>query len=84
MTELYKYLTSISPIRNETWNKVKELFNETTLKKGEYFIKEGEIANKIGFLNNGVIKRYKPLKIFTILTKKTKIISRHATKHFCS
>lgn len=56
MTELYKYLTSISPIRNETWNKVKELFNETTLKKGEYFIKEGEIANKIGFLNNGVIR----------------------------
>lgn len=58
MTELYKYLTSISPIQNETWNKVKELFTETTLKKGEYFIKEGEIANKIGFLNNGVIRAF--------------------------
>jgi len=58
MTELYKYLTSISQIQNETWNKVRELFTETTLKKGDYFIKEGEMANRIGFLNNGVIRAF--------------------------
>lgn len=58
MTELHKYLISISPIQNETWNKVRELFTETTLKKGEYFIKEGEIAKQIGFLTNGVIRAF--------------------------
>jgi len=58
MTELYKYLTSISPIQEKTWNRVREIFTETTLKKGEYFIEEGEIAKQIGFLTSGVIRAF--------------------------
>lgn len=58
MTQLHKYLNSISPIKEETWNKVKELFTETALKKGEYFIEEGKVARQIGFLTSGVIRAF--------------------------
>src|SRR5690606_38746399 len=58
MDELYKYLISISPLQTETWNLIKELFVETSLKKGDYFIKEGLTAKSIGFLKNGVIRAF--------------------------
>jgi hypothetical protein len=34
------------------------LFTEITLRKGAYFIKEGEFAKQIGFLTNGVIRAF--------------------------
>ena len=58
MTELYKYLNSISPLRDNTWEKVEPLFSETTIKKGDYFINEGETAKQIGFLENGIIRAF--------------------------
>ena len=58
MTELYKYLNSISPLRDNTWEKVEPLFSETTIKKGDYFIDEGETAKQIGFLENGIIRAF--------------------------
>ena len=58
MTELYKYLNSISPLRDNTWEKVEPLFSETTINKGDYFINEGETAKQIGFLENGVIRAF--------------------------
>ncbi len=58
MIDLYKYLNSISPIYDITWNNIRELFVETSLKKNEYFIKDNEIAKKIGFLKNGVIRAF--------------------------
>jgi len=58
MTELYNYLNSVSPIKDETWKKVKEMFTEKTLKKGDYFIKDGEMAKQIGFLTNGIIRAF--------------------------
>ncbi|MFD1771333.1 Crp/Fnr family transcriptional regulator [Sphingobacterium suaedae] len=58
MEALYQYLNTISPIRSETWHKVRLLFTETTLKKGEYFIKEGHYANRIGFLSTGVVRAF--------------------------
>ncbi|HEU4496849.1 MAG TPA: Crp/Fnr family transcriptional regulator [Flavobacterium sp.] len=58
MTELQAYLNSIAPIQQETWIRLQKLFSGTTLKKGEYFAKEGEIASKIGFLSSGVIRAF--------------------------
>jgi CRP-like cAMP-binding protein len=58
MTELYKYLNYISPLQDQTWERVKEIFFETSLKKGEYFIREGQIAKKIGFLTKGIIRAF--------------------------
>jgi CRP-like cAMP-binding protein len=48
----------ISPLQTETWSVVKKLFSETTLKKGDYFIKENEIAKQIGFLQQGIIRAF--------------------------
>ena len=58
MKELYKYLNSISPLQDETWESIKTVFFETTLKKGDYFINDGEIAKQIGFLENGIIRAF--------------------------
>lgn len=58
MKELYQYLNSISPIQTQTWDLVKNLFSEAGLQKGEYFIREGETAKKIGFLKTGVIRAF--------------------------
>jgi CRP-like cAMP-binding protein len=58
LTELYKYLNSISPLQEETWRRVEQLFTEKTLIKGEYFINEGEKAKQIGFLTSGIIRAF--------------------------
>ena len=58
MTELYKYLNSISPLQDETWRRVKGLFTEKTLAKGDYFINERQQARQIGFLTSGIIRAF--------------------------
>ena len=58
MTDLYTYLNSISPVSDRTWNRLKTLFTESTLAKGDYFIEEGQIAKKIGFLQEGIVRAF--------------------------
>ncbi len=58
MTELKKYLSTISPLQANTLEVVEKLFFEKKLQKGEYFSKEGEIAKQIGFLQHGVIRAF--------------------------
>tara|TARA_R110000868_G_scaffold220806_2_gene472263 strand:- start:14125 stop:14700 length:576 start_codon:yes stop_codon:yes gene_type:complete len=58
MNELYHYFNTISPIQESTWNVIKNIFSEHTLKKGEYFVKGGEIAKQMGFLKHGVIRAF--------------------------
>lgn len=56
--ELKQYLYSLSPIKEETWLKVQPLFREASLKKGEYFIEEGQLAKEFAFLKKGVIRAF--------------------------
>ncbi|WP_428660495.1 Crp/Fnr family transcriptional regulator [Runella sp.] len=58
MTGLKQYLYSLSPIKEETWLKVQPLFREASLKKGEYFIEEGQFATEFAFLKKGVIRAF--------------------------
>jgi len=58
MKELYNYLNAISPIQEPTWNKVKSIFSPQSLKKGDYIVKEGRVAKKFGFLQEGVIRAF--------------------------
>ena len=59
MTELEQYIKSyfeiISP---DELNKVSSLFKLITLKKGEYFLKEGKICNKFCFIKAGHLRVY--------------------------
>jgi CRP-like cAMP-binding protein len=58
MTELYNYLNAISPIQDKTWSRVKDIFSEKALRKGEYFAIEGEKSKQIGFLTSGIIRAF--------------------------
>jgi CRP-like cAMP-binding protein len=58
LTELYKYLNSISPLQDTTWDRIELLFSEKTIEKGGYFINEGETAKQIGFLQSGIIRAF--------------------------
>ena len=58
MKDIYDYFNAISPINKATWEMLKNIFNEHSLKKGEYFVKENEIAKKFGYLRSGVIRAF--------------------------
>jgi CRP-like cAMP-binding protein len=58
LKELYQYLNFVSPIQEETWIKVRDIFSETTLRKGAYFVREGENAKQIAFLTSGIIRAF--------------------------
>lgn len=55
---LKEFFNSIYPISSETWNKIEHLFVEKELKKGEYFVKEGENLNEIAFLEEGIVRAF--------------------------
>lgn len=58
MTELKRYIETINAISKESWEGLKNIFTEQTLNAGEYFLKEGQVATQIGFLNKGVIRAF--------------------------
>lgn len=58
MKDLYNFLYTVSPIQENTWNEVKKLFTDHSLKKGEYFLQEGEVAKNFGFLKQGVVRAF--------------------------
>tara|TARA_R110002126_G_scaffold22865_1_gene81057 strand:- start:9115 stop:9690 length:576 start_codon:yes stop_codon:yes gene_type:complete len=58
LKDLYNFLNAISPIQESTWNEIKNLFTEHSLKKGEFFLKEGEVAKNFGFLRQGIVRAF--------------------------
>ena len=58
MQELHKYLNHITPISEQTWTLLKELFVEKELKKFEYFSKVDKVATKIAFLQKGIVRSF--------------------------
>jgi len=58
MDALKRFFDEISPVANTSWPHFDRLFNEDFLKRGDYFIKDGEVAKTIGFLESGIIRGY--------------------------
>ncbi|GAB4054228.1 Crp/Fnr family transcriptional regulator [Spirosoma litoris] len=58
MTDLQQYLNSFSPIKESTWQAVQSIFTEATLKKGDYFIEEGQLATQFAFLRSGIVRGF--------------------------
>ena len=56
MTELQQYIRTYFGISKEDMKKVEELFFETELKKGDYFIKTGQYCEKMSFVQSGFIR----------------------------
>jgi CRP-like cAMP-binding protein len=51
----FNKLTAVSP---DSLDKFLALFSPKTLKKNEYFIREGQSAKEIGFLESGIIRAF--------------------------
>jgi CRP-like cAMP-binding protein len=58
MVELKRFFNKLTPISNESWDKLALLFMPKVLKKGDYFIKDGQTAKDIGFLESGIIRAF--------------------------
>jgi len=58
MTDLKKFFNSLTPILTESWVRLEALFIPEVLKKGDYFITNGQTAKEIGFLESGIVRAF--------------------------
>lgn len=56
MIYLKKFFYDLTSVSTESWDKFSVLFKPRVLKKGDYFISEGQIAKELGFLETGTIR----------------------------
>jgi len=53
-----RYLEDLSLFTSREIEEFLSLGKTTTLKKGDYFIREGEIANRLAFVNSGLLRTF--------------------------
>lgn len=58
MENLITFFNNIIPLSPETLGLMNGLFDYGELKKGEYFIKKGQYAREIAFLESGIVRAY--------------------------
>jgi CRP-like cAMP-binding protein len=58
MPNLRQFLNSISIVNDNAWLEVEQLFAAATLKKGEYFVRRGQISTRFAFLKSGVVRAF--------------------------
>jgi len=58
MTELEQYLHSYFPLKQDDLEKIESLFKETSIKKGDYFLKAGRQSDQLSFIRSGLLRIY--------------------------
>ncbi len=58
MKELLTYVNQISPIKEVTFKELKKRFKPLQLNKNDFFVRESEYAQQIGFLKKGIIRAF--------------------------
>ena len=58
MTDLKTFFNALAPVSPENIEKLESLFSPKVLKKGEYFINEGQLAKEIAFLESGIVRAF--------------------------
>jgi len=58
MTELEKYIHSYFGVNDEEVSKISACFKPATLKKNDYFLKKEQYADRLGFVQSGIIREY--------------------------
>ncbi|KPM48709.1 Crp/Fnr family transcriptional regulator [Jiulongibacter sediminis] len=58
MTDFKSFFNGLNPVSDDSWEKLISLFKPRRLSKNEYFIKAGEQAKEIGFLESGIIRAF--------------------------
>lgn len=58
MKSIISFLNQFGIVSEDMLAHAKSIFQINELKKGDYFIREGEYANEIAFLENGVVRAF--------------------------
>jgi len=58
MKTFKEYINRISPLEQETFDELQKCFKLIELKKNDFFIREGEYAQQIGFLKEGIVRAF--------------------------
>jgi CRP-like cAMP-binding protein len=58
MFQLKTFLQSLTPIKEDTWNDVQQIFDKTALKKGDRFCEEGIVSRDFALLMSGVVRGF--------------------------
>lgn len=58
MEMLRKYLSQYEPLTDEQFELIAAKIRECYLKKGAYFLRQGEVCRKIGFVTEGILRVY--------------------------
>lgn len=55
---IYQFINKISRLSLDSLSSIVEHAMEIEVKKGDYFVKEGEVSREIGFLTKGIVRSY--------------------------
>ena len=58
MQNVISFFNNIQPLSEDTIHLMSEIFTPAKLKKSEYFIKKGQYAKEIAFLESGIVRAY--------------------------
>ncbi|PWT96454.1 MAG: cyclic nucleotide-binding protein [Bacteroidetes bacterium] len=58
MTELEQYLRTYTGIPDEDMKALTSYFHLTTLEKGDFYVKEGRVCDKLSFQRSGLVRVY--------------------------
>lgn len=58
MKNLIAFFNNTIPLSEKTLSLISEVFVLAELKKGDYFIREGQFAKEIAFLESGIVRAY--------------------------
>ena len=58
MKDFLNYLNKINPVKEVTFEKLQKSFKPLQLNKNDFFVREGEYAQQIGFLKEGVVRAF--------------------------
>ncbi len=58
MSEFLKYINKINAIKKDAFEELEKCFKPLQLRKNDFFVKEGEYAQQIGFLKKGIVRAF--------------------------
>lgn len=58
MEKVFAFFNNILPLSEKTSQLISQLFIPGELKKGDYFIRKGQYAKEIAFLESGIVRAY--------------------------
>ena len=58
MKQLSSYLLQLTDIPSQSLETLLSLFKPVTIKKNSFFVKEGEVAKKIAFVESGILRAF--------------------------